>query len=226
MNLNRFCHEFAVELVVLLLALLCVARVHAQVTDKPITKLPDLSAVTMDHNIEQKRGCAAWWAQGDDKFGDWHLERAFCRGDGCYKVGTNLAKMAVARTENVWQIDINQLTKGTTRLPEPDSVAACMGRLAPRPPSSWVVDRPTSADGTRPVYCLKADGTREAKACDRVSDTIKGNGVDAGKSAPRWCYCQTRSKEAGGPYCRYADDNPKRSLRDPIVRVALCKQQN
>jgi len=198
----------------------------AQVTDKPITTLPDLSAVTLDHNIEQKRGCAAWWSQDDDKFGDWHRARAFCRGDGCFKVGTDLPKMTIARTENVWQINLNDLTEGTTRLPEPDSVAACMGRISPRPPSRWVVDRATSADGTRPVYYLKADGTRDPKSIERVSDTIKGNGTDAGKSTPRWCYCQRRSKEAGtgGPYCTYADDKPDRSLRDPIVRVVACKE--
>jgi hypothetical protein len=209
MNLHRLCREFAVELVVLSLVVLGIANAHAQVTDRPITKMPDLSAVTMDTNIEERRACAVWWGLDDDKFGDWQLRRAFCRDAGCYAFGTDLKKMTVARTRNVADAD----------------VAACVARMQPRPAATWVVDRPTSTDGTRPVYCLKADGTRDTKACDRVSDVIKGNGGDAGKSTPRWCYCQRRSKETttGGPYCAYADDKPDRNLRDAVVRVVACR---
>jgi len=198
--------RFLLSMVVLALfgciGVMLFAQAHAQVTDKPILRLPNLSEVVADFDMTEKKGCAIWWERDQDPFGDWHLAKAFCEGDGCYALSTDLTKMVVARTRNV----------------TPDDVSRCVAKLTYVPPPVWIV-APYST-GERPVFELDQDNKRKASTA-KVSVTMAPEGHP---ELPRWCNCKVRSVEiTSSTYCVFAGSKQTFNPTEP-VRVTLCRK--
>lgn len=174
---------------------------HAQVTDKPILKMPaDISKVTIDIDGANQKACAVWFERDSDPFGDWHLVRTFCEGAACGAIQGDITKMTLARTRNVASAD----------------VARCMSKLGAPPPPVWIVA--AAVDG--PAYCVNVDGTR-GKECARAPATFKIQDTNT----QNWCRCDVlRSKELPGAatYCLPAMTTEQRLDRQRLV--TRCKK--
>lgn len=214
------------------------ATAPSQVTDAPIQRIGALDRMVVNSELLAGRHCASWWERDADRFGDYHrvnaavdvplLAASAVASLQAAIAARDVAGLVQARTHNVGDLQAALRPCVPDWEPKADPVLEAVrqreldrhAKLRPAP--AWVVATSTAADGTRPAYCLQADGTRIAKACERVPATITGNGA----TVASWCDCTVRSKEPAGStstYCRPATEPRTFDAGEP-VRVTLCRE--
>jgi hypothetical protein len=219
-------------------ALLCATLAAAQVKDAPIQRIGPLDSMQVDVDLRAGKHCSSWWERDADRYGDYHrvkaavdvplLAASAVTALQAAIAARDVAGMVKERTHNVKDLQAALRPCVPDWEPKADPVLEAVRQrdldkhAALRPAPAWLVAASTSSDGTRPAYCLQADGTRSATPCERVPATITGNGA----TAPSWCDCRVRSKEPAGSsstYCRPATE-PRTFDRAEPVRVTLCRE--
>jgi hypothetical protein len=194
---------------------------QAQGQERPITSWPSTwTGVVFDFSMNDKTGCIAGWAPAPDRYSEPLLQIAFVdgarlTGAAQAEISRGITTQSLAALSAVRYVPVFSITPDGRWL---DPIAQpCYDKLKP-PAAPWIVAPITS--GKRPVYALKADGTRGAQ-WGYASVTLTGNG----KTAANWCECyRWRSKETtSSTYCAPAIAQPSVASAPLVPVVTLCR---
>jgi hypothetical protein len=213
------------------LSVLC-NMVSAQVTDKPILRIPASEYVIFDINMIEGKACTFWWERDADPYGDYHPVRtalnipmlssvARARVEAALEA-RGFAALSSERTHNVKDSalasTIAPCVASWEPLVDPVAEAARQKQLdamtAVLPPPAWTVAKTTAL--TRPAYALNVDGTRNTKVIDNVPVTYADRN---GQVKPNVCFCKLKRAvtTTSTTYCA--------TLTRPDL-VTLCTRNN
>jgi hypothetical protein len=210
------------------------SKANAQVTDTPVTARPALNKLVVEMD-SMGRMCAVWWARDSNRYGDYHLAAAVLDPTKVAAsvrdalkaaiVAQDVAALTKMRTHDVR--DLREALELCVPSDEPSvdpAVEAKRQRMLDAlsrvlQPAAWIVSKSSSADGTNPAYCLKADGTRDTtKSCGRAASLVPGT------TKPMWCDCLVRSVETTQTsYCSWPFARQTFDPNEP-QRVTRCTE--